>query len=101
MVDSGNIAIVASYDTTLSIWNLNGAKCENMLAGTHTKPVTEFDWKNSLCVSGDRDGMLCLWDINKGKCIKSKKVHGGQVSRILMHSDGQDSNLIFSGGASV
>ncbi len=101
MVDATNTAIVSSYDTTMSIWNLNNSTCETMLTGRHTQPVTEFDWKNSLCVSGDRDGNLCVWDINKAKCIKSKKAHSGQVSRVLLFSDGANSNLIFSGGASV
>lgn len=100
MVDSKNVGIVSSYDTTLSIWNLDNSKCEGLLAG-HSKPVTEFDWKNSLCVSGDRDGTINIWDINKAKCIKSKKIHNGQVAKIVLYSDGSSSNLILSGGASV
>lgn len=101
MVDNRNTGIASSYDTTLSIWSLDSLKCESLLSGVHTKPVTEFDWKNSLCVSGDREGTICVWDINKSKCIKSYKGHSGQISKILLYSDGHDSNLIISGGASV
>lgn len=101
MVDQRNTGIASSYDSTLSIWSLDSAKCENLLSGVHAKPVTEFDWKNSLCVSGDRDGLICIWDINKCKCVKSYKGHSGQVSRILLYSDGHDYNFIVSGGASV
>jgi WD40 repeat protein len=101
MVDNTDTAIVGSYDSTLSIWNLNSGECANILSGPHGKAVTEFDWRNSLCVSGDRDGLLCVWDINKAKCIKSRKVHNGQVSKIVLYSDGANANLILSGGASV
>ena len=29
----------------------------------------EFEWANSLVVSGARDGSLALWDINTGTAI--------------------------------
>ena len=101
MVDHTNTAIVASYDASLSVWDLNYSRCETMLSGHHSKPVTEFEWKNSLCVSGDRDGKVCIWDINKAKCVHSYKAHSGQVAKINFYADGADSNLILSGGASV
>jgi len=101
MVDNRNVGIASSYDSTLSIWSLDVLKCENLLSNSHSKPVTEFDWKNSLCVSGDRDGTVCVWDINKCKCIKSYKGHSGQISKILLYSNGHDFNLIMSCGASV
>lgn len=101
MVDNSNTAIVGSYDSNLSIWSLDYSKCENLLSGAHSKPITEFDWKNSLCVSGDRDGVIGIWDINKCQCIKSYKAHSGQVSKILLYGDRKSSNYIISGGASV
>jgi len=101
MVDQNDVAIVSSYDAALSIWNLNSKTCETVMGGGHSKPVQEFDWKNSLCVSGDRDGTICVWDVNKAKYIKQYKAHTGQVSKILLYSDGTSSNLILSGGASV
>jgi len=101
MIDDINTAIVSSYDTNLSIWSLGAIKCEGLLSGGHSHPVVEFDWKNSLCVSGDRNGKICVWDINKRKCIKSYAAHSGQVSKIVLYSDGADTNLIASGGANV
>lgn len=101
VVDEANMALVASYDASLSIWNLGAPKCEALLSGGHSKPVVEFAWRNSLCVSGDKDGRVCVWDINKCKCIKTYAAHSGQVSKIFLHSDGADSNIIATGGATV
>ena len=47
----------------------------------------EFEWKNSLCVSGDRSGGVAWWDINNGTPIYKKMVHNGGVSKVLINQD--------------
>lgn len=47
----------------------------------------EFEWRNSLCVSGDRAGSVAFWDINRGDPLKSVKIHGGAVGKVAFHSD--------------
>lgn len=38
------------------------SKTEAMkLTGPHKSPVLEFDWHNSLLVSGDKDGYIAFW----------------------------------------
>ena len=54
MVDSSNIAITGSYDCTLMLWNLNGLNEGRKFFGPHKSAVMDFDWNNSLLVSGDR-----------------------------------------------
>jgi len=67
----------------------------------------EFDWHNSLLVSGDKAGILAIWvflyyikDLNEGKAIKAIKTHKGAISNVRLHSD-KDSNIIVSTGLNV
>ena len=75
-VDSNNVAISSAYDSALLVWKLNTLECAMGLFKGHKDSVTEFEWFNSLCVSGDRSGGIAFWDINEGKAIKTVKAHG-------------------------
>ena len=55
--------------------------------------MTEFQWKNSLCVSGDRNGGVAIWDINTGTPLISNQMHSGAVAQIHMVN-----GLIFTSG---
>ena len=97
-VDSQDVAISAAYDSALLVWKLNTLECAMGLFNGHKDAVMEFEWMNSLCVSGDRSGGVAFWDINQGKPIKSAKGHNGAISKVAMFSDGRDKNLILTGG---
>ena len=98
-VDSQNVAISAAYDSALLVWKLDSLECAMGLFKGHKDSVTEFEWYNSLCVSGDRNGGVAFWDINQGKAIKTVAAHkGGAVGKIGLYSDGRDNNLIMTGG---
>lgn len=58
----------------------------------------EFEWFNSLAVSGGRDGTMAVWDINTGQAVYKFQPHNGPVSKISFYSDGLSKNLILSGG---
>jgi hypothetical protein len=75
MVDEYNIGISASYDTTMMIWfliikhrlinrDLDSKNTATRLSGVHKEPVLDFDWHNSLVVSGDKNGYVALWVMN-------------------------------------
>lgn len=66
LVDGNNVGISASYDASLLVWNLDSMECLQGLFNGHKDAVVEFNWVNSLCVSGDRSGNMVLWDINTG-----------------------------------
>ena len=59
-----------------------------------------FEWRNSLCVSGAKDGTLAMWDINAGEAVKTFKAHKGPVQKIHLYSDGLDANIVVTGGQS-
>jgi len=58
----------------------------------------EFEWVNSLVVSGARDGSLAVWDINTGQAVQQSLCHQGPVSKIAFYSDGMSNNLFISTG---
>ena len=99
MVDSQNFGISASYDSSLLVWNLDTLEAAQGLFNGHKDAVVEFQWRNSLVVSGDRGGSMAIWDINTGKTLRTmKNIHKGHISKIEFYSDGVDNNLILSTG---
>ena len=89
MTDDQNIGISSSYDSSLLVWNLDTLECAQGLFNAHKDAVVEFQWRNSLVVSGDRGGSMAIWDINTGKAVREMKgAHSGAVSKINFFSDG-------------
>ena len=82
VVDDNDVAITAGYDAALLVWNLNTRECLQGLFKGHKEPVVECQWRNSLCVSGDRKGGMAFWDINTGQAIKTSRPHEGAISKI-------------------
>ncbi len=54
-----------------------------------------FDWNQSLLVSGDKSGIIGIWDLNQGELVRALKTHKGSVSKIAI--DGKQ-GLIYSLG---
>jgi WD40 repeat protein len=96
----GDIVLSSSYDTSVRIFDTTTFSPVGILKGVHKGPVTEFEWSNSLCVTAGRDGLVALWDINTEKCLLSQNLHKGQVSRLKLHTDGLDTNMIITAGIS-
>lgn len=97
--DYNGLLLSSAYDTSIRIYNIDQYQCLGVMSGYHKKPVTEFNWRNSLCASADRDGNVALWDVNSQKCIKALgSLHQGQISNIVFHTDDMDTNLILTSG---
>lgn len=100
--DNKDTMISASYDCTLRIWPLKFSKfkhknCGDILVGIHKKPVTVFDWHNSLVVSGDKNGVLVFWDINKGEPFHKVSGHKGAVNCIKFSDPDRDALVATAG----
>jgi WD40 repeat protein len=54
----------ASYDCSINLWDLETTTQHAKLYGPHKNAVLDFEWKNSLVVSGDKDGTVAFWDLN-------------------------------------
>ena len=81
------------------MWNLDTRTVAQGLFNGHKEAVVEFEWRNSLVVSGDRGGSMAIWDINTGQPIRQmKNAHTGAISKTMFYSDGVNNNLILSAG---
>lgn len=72
MVDETNLGISASYDYTMIAWDLETKGEATKLFGPHKDPILDFDWKNSLVVSGDKGGTLAFWVSLSLECQSGK-----------------------------
>ena len=98
MTDEHEIAMSCAYDGTMIIWNLGNMEEARKLFGPHKQAIMDFDWHNSLAVSGDRQGVVAFWDINEGEAVMEKKAHTGAVSQVVLYGDGGNSNIVITSG---
>ncbi|KAG5472364.1 hypothetical protein LSCM1_03763 [Leishmania martiniquensis] len=85
------IAMSASYDRTMRIWELSGAaggRQVGCLSG-HKGPVTHFSWFETEVLSGDRQGTIKLWDVETAQCHLTTSSKRGQIGSLghLVHPD--------------
>ncbi len=86
------VGISGSYDATIILWDLGRRDMSEKLIGPHKEAIMDFEWMNSLLVSGDKSGVVAIWvspvhiqDLNKCKMIKAVRTHKGSVSNIKFH----------------
>ncbi|CAD7927120.1 unnamed protein product [Amoebophrya sp. A120] len=95
----GTLAVSASYDKTLRVWDLKTKREACTLAG-HSAPVLDFLWSSrggsttssaqdsSFILSGDRSGVCKLWDLGRarssttGTCIQTLTGHKGHITAL-------------------
>ena len=102
---SGLTAVSAGYDKTLKLWNLapkgftaRSDRCVGTLHG-HKAPVTTLAWGERRVAknaeekkdqddasgglgSGDRDGVVMLWDAGSGAAVGRRGGHRGHVTSL-------------------
>jgi WD40 repeat protein len=100
-----HLGISASYDATIILWDLAKRDMSEKLIGPHKEAIMDFEWSNSLLVSGDKSGVVAIWvpkiaikDLNKCKMIKAVRTHKGSISSIKLH---QKQGLISTSGLNV
>ncbi|XP_026716773.1 CMT1A duplicated region transcript 1 protein [Athene cunicularia] len=81
----------ASFDLSIRCWNIYSGACVKIFNG-HCGTITCLDLHEEQFVSGDRDGMVKVWSLESGKCLKTLK-HKSAVWVVKM-----DSTRIVSGG---
>lgn len=100
-VNESGIAVSASYDRTLKLWNTGARRGGDAFMTTlsgHKNPVTHFVWEHNTLVSGDRKGELMVWDVTASQavCKLPGLTAGAQVGAMGTLMDG-DMNLVLAG----
>ncbi|KAG5496605.1 hypothetical protein JIQ42_03435 [Leishmania sp. Namibia] len=86
-----SIAMSASYDRTIRIWELNGASSGQQIGclSGHKGPVTQLSWVETEVLSGDRQGTVKLWDVETAQCHLTASSKRGQIGSLghLVHPE--------------
>ncbi|MBC8504950.1 MAG: hypothetical protein ISR58_13420 [Anaerolineales bacterium] len=106
----GNTAMIGFFDGTIVLWDIySGAEIRRFIGHTpgdyDPARVVAHSGVNDLAfspdgltaMSGGDDGMVILWDVNKGKEIRSFEGHSGAVRAVAFSPDG---HTAVSGGFS-
>ena len=80
------IGVSSSYDCSIIFWDFMKKKDVQKLYGTHKDAIMDFQWNNSLIVSGDKKGVMAIWDVNRGKSVKAIRNHKGAISNIKFYN---------------
>lgn len=92
----GKLAISASYDRTLGVWDLKAKRSVASCTG-HNAPVLDFVWWDNIVASGDRSGVVKLWDTNHIACTGTLKGHKGHITAMLAVPDGDGIPTVVTG----
>ncbi len=87
---AGHLALSASADETLILWDLEGGQMLRRLTG-HTDAVNAVAFlpEGHQALSGSEDGTLILWDVATGAALRRFDGHAGGVRDVAVSADGR------------
>ncbi|KAM9371410.1 F-box and WD repeat domain containing protein 10B [Phaethornis superciliosus] len=74
----------ASFDLSIRCWDIYSGACVKIFIG-HFGTITCLDLHEEQFVSGAKDGMVKVWNLRRGKCLRTLK-HGSPVLAVKMGS---------------
>lgn len=85
-----DILAAASYDGSISLWNVEEMKKTDVLKG-HSDYITSMDISSNkrFLISGSRDKTIRLWELQTGQCIYSLSGHKHWVEKVKFSDDGR------------
>jgi WD40 repeat protein len=83
-----SLAITASSDHTLRVWNLTTGSCEGILVG-HLEPVSfvAISADSSVAISSSQDSTLRVWDLLSFECLRVIEAHSDSVNGVAISAD--------------
>ncbi len=88
----GSLAVLASTDTTLSVWDTDTGKPVRQLAGHHVEVHVAHCYEHqgrNYALSGGSDGAIKQWDLATGECLRTLRGHTATVTYLAATPDGQ------------
>jgi WD40 repeat protein len=83
--------VSGSKDSTVKVWRLQeskwkkGANFSVHTLAEHKKAVCSLHWKDKLLVTGGKDRVAKMWDLDTNTCVRS--LHGKSVIYALKFND--------------
>ncbi|XP_071620597.1 F-box and WD repeat domain containing protein 10B [Heliangelus exortis] len=74
----------ASFDLSIRCWDIYSGACVKIFIG-HFGTITCLDLHEEQFVSGAKDGMVKVWNLRRGKCLRTLR-HGTAVWAVKMGS---------------
>eukprot|EP01029_Cantina_marsupialis_P002110 TRINITY_DN11929_c0_g1_i1.p1 TRINITY_DN11929_c0_g1~~TRINITY_DN11929_c0_g1_i1.p1 ORF type:complete len:430 (+),score=93.25 TRINITY_DN11929_c0_g1_i1:151-1440(+) len=79
---TGSIVLSAGRDKKLMFWDAHRGSHLATMAG-HKAPIMKMGWNHNRIISGDRDGLLKIWDATVCRqCTKVEVKHGGHITAL-------------------
>jgi WD40 repeat protein len=84
------MAVSASFDKTLRIWDMANGRCLRTLKG-HSDSVygVALTVDGQLAVSASWDHTLRVWSLASGQCLRILEGHTDQINGVALTSDGR------------
>ena len=83
-----SIAVSASMDSTLWVWDLTSGRCSNPKRNTSSLPsFRAINEGASIAISSEDDGILRVWDVDLGTCLGILHGHSGRVKTVKISAD--------------
>lgn len=97
MAVSSDNKYFAQGSVELILWDINTKEQIHTLR-YHKNYITSivFSPDNTILISGDRDGIVCIVDVASGRLLKKMYIHQGGIGNICYSRDG---NTLFTAGA--
>ncbi|WBY57411.1 WD repeat-containing protein [Plasmodium yoelii yoelii] len=75
--------ITSSYDKTLKIFDIKKFRELSIYKGSHSYPITSFLWLQDKIISADKNGTICVFDVETSQeILNAPNTHTGNVGAL-------------------
>ncbi|CAD2104026.1 WD repeat-containing protein, putative [Plasmodium vinckei] len=75
--------ITSSYDKTLKIFDIKKFRELSTYKGSHSYPITSFLWLQNKIISADKNGTICVFDVETSQeILTAPNTHTGNVGAL-------------------